>query len=299
LSLGWIYSFFYYNYDVSNQILELEIDKFPNSPLILYACGYVLRKQGNLEQSTEQFKKAKDGMSEISEFQTKIDYEIGSNHFVLREWNQAVIYLTKFIENYTAESFRTYCAYQIGFCYILLGDKNKATRYMKMVEPWVRKNYALDEYADFQAKKYLKGAFSPFEILYQQALLCHEANNFIAALDFLDKAKPEEKTIGDTARTYQLRGSVLAHLKRFEEAKANYMEVIKEEKQVQKSGRNVYALPFSCCGLTEIAIVENDLTTGITMLKKTKKYSNYEFETFLTWRIRKCEDDLLHLKNRS
>merc|ERR1711941_76114 len=124
---------------------------------------------------------------------------------------------------------------------------------MKLVQPWVRKNYALDEDAGHQAKKFLKKkSFTQFEIIYQQAMVCHEACNYEATLNLLEKAKTESKDAGDAGRCSQLRGSALAHLKRYDEAKSAYMEVIDAAKDVSKAGNNVYALPFSYCGLTEI-----------------------------------------------
>merc|ERR1711879_990597 len=99
----------------------------------------------------------------------------------LLEWEQAIAYFTTFLEKYDAEAFRTYCAYQAGFCHIMLGDMDKAAETMKLVQPWVRKNYALDEYAGHQAKKFLKKkSFTQFEIIYQQAMVCHEACNYEA-----------------------------------------------------------------------------------------------------------------------
>lgn len=78
-------------------------------------------------------------MKEIPEFQLKIEYELGSNHFMLLEWNQAVQYFTKFLNEFQAEAFRAYCAYQLAFCHFVLGDTAKAVENMKKIQPWVRK----------------------------------------------------------------------------------------------------------------------------------------------------------------
>jgi len=264
----------------------------------LFTSAYVLRKQGKIQESSDAFLKAKTAMQEVPAFQLKVDYELGSNHFMLLEWNQALEYLTRFLDGYDAEAFRTYCAYQVAFCYIMLENQAKAIEYMKKVQPWVRKNYALDEYSGHQAKKYLKkNTLSQFEILYQQALVSHEACNYNSVLDILEKAKTEAQNAGDTARYSQLRGSALAHLKQFDEAKNCYMEVVNASKDVLKAGVNMYALPFSYCGLTEIAIVEKDASAAQSYLKKVKGISSsYEFETFLQWRVRKCEDDIRSMK---
>lgn len=137
--MGWIYAFFYYNYEVANQILDLELDKSPNSPLILFTNGYVLRKQGKMSESSENFLLAKKSMTEVPEFQLKIEYELGSNHFMSLEWNQAVNCFTKFLNEFESDAFRAYCAYQLGFCHFVLGDVQKATENIKKIQPWIRK----------------------------------------------------------------------------------------------------------------------------------------------------------------
>lgn len=60
----------------------------------------------------------------------------------------------------------------------------------------------------------------------------------------------------------------------------------------------MYALPFAYCGLTEVAIVEKDIKAATAYLKKSKAFSNYEFETLLSWRLRKCEDDIRFLNGK-
>ena len=61
----------------------------------------------------------------------------------------------------------------------------------------------------------------------------------------------------------------------------------------------MYALPFSYCGLLEIAIEQQDVVAGSGYVKKAKGFSGYEFETMLLWRLRKCEDDLRVLARES
>ena len=103
-------------------------------------------------------------------------------------------------------------------------------------------------------------------------------------------------TISDLARAGQLRGAALAHLKRYDEAKANYQAVLDREKEcLARLDNDLYALPFIYCGLVEIAIAEKDGSAALGYLKKAKSFSGYEFESTLNWRIRKAEDDVRSL----
>ena len=63
-----------------------------------------------------------------------------------------------------------------------------------------------------------------------------------------------------------------------------------------KAGNDMYALPFAYVGMAEIGVAEKNAKAGTAYIKKAKTYSNYEFEAFLSWRVRKCEDDIKNLK---
>jgi tetratricopeptide (TPR) repeat protein len=139
LTLAWIYAFFYDQYDVTFQILVQEIEAYPNSAIVAFTYGYVLRKEGKLQESSEYFLRAKEYGGDVPEFQLKIEYELGCNYYLQLQWEPALQHLTHFLANYQSEGFRTYCAYQIGFCHAILGNNEQAAVFMKKVQPWVRK----------------------------------------------------------------------------------------------------------------------------------------------------------------
>ena len=124
---------------MANQILNLEAQDFPSSPIVLFTSGYIQRKQGNISESNGFFLKARDSVPSIPTFQLKVDYERGTNHYLLLEWGPARKLLTHFLDNNKSEAFRTYCAYQIAFCLLMMGQEEEAAPYMRMVGPWVRK----------------------------------------------------------------------------------------------------------------------------------------------------------------
>lgn len=65
-----------------------------------------------------------------------------------------------------------------------------------------------------------------------------------------------------------------------------------KEKEIVKSATASYVVPFSLTGLCEIAIIEKDAASADNLYKKAKSFSNYEFESMLNWRMRKCEEDI-------
>ena len=139
MSMSWIKAFFYEDYEFAYGVLDVEMQQFKDSAILLYTHAYILRKEGRIPESTESLRRAHASIAEIPEFQTKLDYELGNNHFLLLEWEEALRYLVNFLNNSNSETFRAFCAYQIGFSYFMLGDVDKATTYMKKIQPWVRK----------------------------------------------------------------------------------------------------------------------------------------------------------------
>ena len=163
----------------------------------MYTYAYTLRKQGNIEKSSELFLKSKDAAYQIPEFQSKISYELGCNHFLLLEWERAIEHLTYFLNSSSTStsSFRAYCSYQIAFSYIMQNDIKNAAVYMRKIQPWVRKNFTLDEYALRQAKRFLRDNSLPaYDLLYQQAMLLQEACKYDSALGKSDFFSQENLT---------------------------------------------------------------------------------------------------------
>lgn len=292
ISLAWIKTFFYFDYASCNQILDRLKEDYPASPIVNFVVGYIQRKQGLLESSSAQFSSCIEHAAELPEFQEKVEYELGYNCYLQLRWDEAAKYLEKFYRSKVSEQFRAYCAFQVGFCYLMMGDNNKAMNYMKTVEKYVRKNYAFDEYGGKQAKKFLKGkGFSPYEVEFIQALLLHESCNYSRCLEKCEEMKALEKTVTDNCRTLYLVGSCNAQLKNIEQAKEAYTAVVTKTKTIKEQKKEIFVLPWSFTGLAEIHIIEEDLEKAEAALKRAKSYSAFDFESFLTWRLRKAEDD--------
>ena len=93
-----------------------------------------------------------------------------------------------------------------------------------------------------------------------------------------------------------LRGSCLQETGRLDEAQKCYEEVIALDKGIKTE---IYCLPRSHHRLAEVYVgrcngKKNDelITKAEEHLKKAKSYSSYDFEQFLTWKLRKLEDDI-------
>mmetsp|Transcript_15911 Transcript_15911/g.62167 ORF Transcript_15911/g.62167 Transcript_15911/m.62167 type:complete len:549 (+) Transcript_15911:159-1805(+) len=300
VSLAWIHGFFYFDYESGHTLLDAQLAQFPDSPALHFVTGYVLRKEGKIDQSNASFNRAFELAAEPPEFQVKIHYELGYNYYIKHDWKQAIEHLTPFYEHRLSEVFRAYCAYQLGFCHLMLKDKATAVKYFKQVSQYVRKNFAFDEFGQKQAKKYLKKKqYTVFEVLFVQAMLSHEGCDFPKTLELLEKMEGKENGIADNARKWYLRGSCAAHMGDSATAKEFYVKVIQAEKQIRDDAKQEsFTLPWCYAGLCELHLLDGDLDKAEALLKKCKSFSGYDFENFLGVRIRKAEDDIRVAKQK-
>lgn len=293
VSLAWIRGFFFFDYDGSHELIDAQLQQFPDSPALHFVNGYILRKEGKVDLSNESFSRSFELASEPAEFRVKIHYELGYNFYIKHDWAKAVEHLTPFFEHRLSEVFRAYCAYQLGFCHLMMKDKATAVKYFKQVSQYVRKNFAFDEFGQKQAKKYLKKKqYTVFEVYFVQAMLSHEGCDFPKTLEILQNVEGKENGIADECRKWYLKGSCAAHMGDSDTAKEFYMKVITAEKQIKDDKQEIFTLPWCFAGMCELSILDKDLDKAEAFLKKCKSYSGYDFENFLGVRIRKAEDDI-------
>jgi hypothetical protein len=53
-----------------------------------------------------------------------------------------------------------------------------------------------------------------------------------------------------------------------------------------------YVLPWSLSGMAELKLEQNDHKAALDLYKRAKKYSGYDYETWVAWRIKRGMDRL-------
>jgi len=116
LMFAFIKAMFYNEYEIAYQVLHAERDRFPTASIVHYTLGYVYRKEGNIDLSQDSFRAAQQHAHAIREFQMKLNYEIGYNHYLINDWSAALPLLEGYVTETKSEAFRAYGAFQVGFC---------------------------------------------------------------------------------------------------------------------------------------------------------------------------------------
>eukprot|EP01094_Clydonella_sp_ATCC50884_P019178 TRINITY_DN3692_c0_g1_i2.p1 TRINITY_DN3692_c0_g1~~TRINITY_DN3692_c0_g1_i2.p1 ORF type:complete len:591 (-),score=202.20 TRINITY_DN3692_c0_g1_i2:105-1877(-) len=294
LMLSWINAFFFFEIKKAERLLGQETEKFPTCALYPYTMGYVHRKKGKIADSDAAFMAAVDAAEQLPTFRIRIEYELGYNNTLQLRWEPAIELLERYFTESKAEMFMAYCAFQLGLAYEMVGNRKKATMYMKKVLPHVRKNHAYDEYAQRKAKQFVKfGGFNEPHRYNLCATMLHEACLFEEAIEWLRKAESVMTLVDEKVCFHYLMGSCLAHQKKYDEAAENYLVVLEYEKRITDE---VQTVPWSLCGLGELRSIAKDPAEARLYLNRAKAYKNYDFESFLGWRVRKIEDDLARME---
>lgn len=287
--LVWIYSFFNEDLAAGEKWLTYACSLYPNSGYFDFLGGYMYRKMGDLEKSTQIFTKGKVAAIEVPQFQAYCDYELGYDAYLNLDWNKAISYLKPFLSTSSPESFRCYGFYQLAMCLEHTGRTSEALDEMKKVLPLVRKNYDYDEFSERKAKRYIanKGV-SPFERKYHLALIHEEVRRwsscYTTAFELTALAKDEE----EKARARYVLGHAALNLEQYAEAKEVLLEVLKSEKILQKD--NLTIIPHALTDLAEVSLFEKQWETAEKHLKLAKTYTAYDFSQLLGWRIKKDLD---------
>lgn len=282
-----IRTFFFEELDSGKEMFELLVKQHPDSPVFKYVGGFICRMQGNLDEARTWFREATDLFAATNNRQMALF--AASEIAVLEYYNMNFSVAAQGFENFLKESpigaMKAIYSYHLGLCYTFLFYDDKAKECMVQVGKYVRKGYAYDEFAKIRANKYLlKGGLSEFERKYVRARIHHEARQFQMALEVADQAETLVQTEEERACLAFLRGDCYRELKQPSEAEAQYMIVLNTPAKVV-SKHEVYVFPWSLCGMAELKLEQHDYNSATEYLKRAKKYTKYDFESWVSWRV--------------
>lgn len=259
-------------------------EEYPNSAVVHYLNGLVLRMKGCLSEGITDLKEAKKKMH-MEQMRVTLGYHLATSNMLISNYSSAKKYFKKFLDNNTGKYFRTWSAFQIGLCNLFSEkDLEEVTPMFKSAIKWKKDKDPYDEYAARKCKEYIKlGGFSVPELSLLKAQLLHEAKRFEECLKELEglpeKLNPKDKTSNDKLALYHFfSGSCYKGLRNFTKAKEHLKKAVILEGSIKKEK---YAVPHAYVDLGEIAIEENELDLASTFLKKAKDYSDYDWQTFL------------------
>jgi len=289
--------------DKDNAKLDLErLQKtFPDSVIVCYFSGFMLRMIGEPLKSIEYYSQILKLIPNSEKLTYGINYQIGVANFLVNNWDGFIVHVEKFLErpikqNYD-KSMRPYACYILSFAYYMKANKviddqllKKITTLHENALTWTRPDESYDNYAkrkisDFEKKK----TFDRFEELWIRCDSLRDGHQWDQCLSILDTeftdllADPENLSKRDYfAAYYYLKGCCQKGKKMYEEAELTLRKSLKEE---GKLTTETWLIPFTWLVLGEMFLEMKKWKDSSECFDKTKNYKDYDFEKILTVRI--------------
>jgi len=257
--------------------------------------GFTSRLNGELEQSILHFQKvsviARDLMNSTQLYTTS-QYHLGYCKFMQNYWEEASKHFEIFLNqdvNSTGKRFRPYTSYQLGFCYWKMGRMDEIEPLYQKAKEWIRPEQSYDKFAQRKMDQFLiDKQFSIFDEVVIATGALNEGRSFNIALKLVENLipilkNPDVKSNRDYfALYYFLKAEALKGIKHFDRAKEMYERVVADDGNIKIE---TYVIPYSWCGLAEIALEEKEWTLSEQHFNKAKTYVNYDWAQLLSFRI--------------
>jgi len=227
-----------------------------------------------------------------------IQHELGWCKILQNDFETSRALFEDFLANTKSENQKTWCYYQLGLCYLCLGQNEKAMECFAKVKQFKKSQHGFDDYATRKAVDFMaKGGASLEEIILQKAMHSKRCNNIVEANKYLKEFDEECSSTANpdmAAWAHYLKGKVARYEKNFEVARIHFQHVIDVQKTIKKEK---YIVPHSKYKLLLIDLEEKTITIpeALLRIKEIEKYSDYDFERSLRRRLLKIKDKL-HVK---
>jgi len=139
--------FFFEKEDEALVLLDKIKEQYSESAIVWYLYGFISRNRGDIDLAVTCFEKLRDFGKDIESLLLTAHYHLGYTHFLKNDWKKASENIIIFLERSIPNRFKPYSCYQLGFCYWMLGEKDKIVDWYIQVDEWMRPNQSYDEYA--------------------------------------------------------------------------------------------------------------------------------------------------------
>lgn len=272
--------------DAADPLLEELLIDYPDSPMVLFACALLLRFKSQTDRSLKLLIHAVEKASHAQMRQT-LNYYLATTYVMTAQYEPALKLHVDFMANSTGEQFKVWSAYQAGWCqWMLTGDRTLATPHFKYVLDKGNSDVPLEKLAIRKVREYMKAGetFSEFTVKLTRIQHIHEGQLWADTLAEVKKARSSAQTAEEKATLDYYRASCLQQLKQHEKAAKYYARVLQAESAI-KSHNYTYIVPYTWAELGETELQMGNHVRAKELLKKAKKYDDYDWNNLLSVRI--------------
>ncbi|KAF9584679.1 hypothetical protein BGW38_005600 [Lunasporangiospora selenospora] len=292
------------NVPIADKLLDDALATYKESAFFLYFRGRNNRIKGDTKASNEAFLLAssKATVEWGSELQRLCDYELGLNHAILLEWQEAGTYFERLAkENYWSRAFFVY--FQAA-CLEADGKRTEALKLYQSIQGMVNRKFGgrtilVEQYVSRKLKLFEQNGFEDTGLVALEILLIWNAFSSMtpeALATCMTKVDAQISKLRGATGLDQLavlktiKGAILHQQRRHKEATDSLNWVI--EQAASKVQEEKWVIPFACWEAGVGCWMEDASLKGDGQWLRAKQYwdravgfSGYEFEFRLSIRI--------------
>jgi len=197
-------------------------------------------------ESELRFLKARDCSNDYDQTKVIIQHELGWCKILQNDFETSRALFEDFLANTKSENQKTWCYYQLGLCYLCLGQNEKAMECFAKVKQFKKSQHGFDDYATRKAVDFMaKGGASLEEIILQKAMHSKRCNNIVEANKYLKEFDEECSSTANpdmAAWAHYLKGKVARYEKKLRSSENPLPTCYRCTKDDQKG--EVYCAPL-------------------------------------------------------
>ncbi|PIK57131.1 putative tetratricopeptide repeat protein 39C-like [Apostichopus japonicus] len=272
-------------------ILEENKPKYPNSALMSFYRGRVLKLQGKLDEALDRYNIALEECSQQREIQLICLYEIGWGNLMKMNWEESLLAFARLKEE--SKWSQSYYTFLTAMTQGALGQVETSQEIFLEVPTLAKKRTnQLEQYVTKKALRFKKkpptqteSVLIAIEVLYLWKALpeCSE-ETLISMLKECEKAESDKdkKPI-----VTLLKGAIHRDLGNKNVAKQFFEGVLKLQPSKPSKTQDMHAFPYACFELGSL-MLDDEATAAagkMYILKAKEEYKDFDFEQRLHVRV--------------
>jgi len=171
----------------ADALVKESLHKYPQGSLFQVMGSHCARKQCNLDEGIMYMEQAINNCASLGASPLIYKYELANCYCMKLKWDVAASHFEPLV-NEEKFQVRALCALQLATCYLMTGQRDKATAMLNRVPSVAKKNSSVDPIVVKQAQRFLAngGWFAALELLYIRRDLAKMENNMAEVLALLE-----------------------------------------------------------------------------------------------------------------
>jgi len=269
------------DFDSGEKILQELSQRYPANSLFSFTLAVWEIRRHDIESARQRLLVVvKSEQSKVIGLKALGLYKLAECHYRLGKFAEANVFYQEFLQEYRDENYVATANYRIGICYEMMGGREKALPYYRAATVSA-KRHGDDAYSARKAEERLAAPLSMIDSVMLKAQNFLKTGHYVQARELF--------SLLTTAATISVDQQMEAKYGLGEAyyEQASYLEALKffdEVSQTNVSQKELWLRPWSEYYAAMCYLKLGNFQSAKARFKKVNKYSDYDFENWLTFR---------------